>query len=119
MRSGVLAAFVLVQALLSGQEIPGPGATLPPEVVRRVKAVYTPEARAAGIEGIVQVDATVLTDGTVAEDVKVIQSLDRELGLDTEAVKASRQWTFKPATKNGRPVAVHVVIEHAFTLASK
>lgn len=120
MRGGVLpAAIAVLGTLVSGQEIPRPGTTVPPRVVQSVKAVYTAEARAAGIEGTVRVDATVLTDGTVADDVKVIQSLDAKLGLDDEAVKASKQWKFKPATRDGRPVAAHVVIEHTFTLRSK
>jgi TonB family protein len=119
-RFGFLAAAVFVHAaLVSGQEIPGPGTTLPPQVIRTVRAVYTADGRAAGIEGTVRVDATVLTNGTVADDAKVVQSLDTEFGLDDEAVKASRQWKFKPATRDGQPVTAHVVIEHTFTLRSK
>jgi protein TonB len=119
-RFGFLAAVVFVQAaLVSGQEIPAPGTILPPQVVRTVRAGYTPEAKAAGIEGTVLVDALVLTDGTVADDAKVLESLDPEFGLDNEAVKASKQWQFKPATKDGRPVTARVVIEHIFRLPSK
>jgi TonB family protein len=120
MRIRLLAAFVAVQAaLVSGQEIPGPGMTVPPEVIRSVKAAYTPEAKAAGIEGTVRVDALVLTDGTVADDANVLESLDAEFGLDEEAVKASKQWLFKPATKAGKPVTARVVIEHTFKLPAK
>jgi protein TonB len=120
MRFGLLAAAVVVlNALVSGQEIPRAGTTLPPQVVRTVKAVYTSEARSAGIEGTVLVDAIVLTDGSVGDDAKVIRSLDTRFGLDDEAVKASKLWKFKAATKDGKPVAAHVVIEHAFTLRSK
>jgi TonB family protein len=111
------AAVVLVGALVvEAQEIPRPGTTLPPQTVRTVNAVYTPEAKAAGIEGIVRVEVLVLTDGTVGEGAKVIQSLDTRFGLDDEAVKASKQWLFKPATKDGKPVSATVVIEQTFTL---
>jgi len=34
-------------------------------------------------------------------------------------VKASKQWTFKPATKDGKRVTAHVVIEQTFTLRPK
>ena len=121
MRLGVLAAaMVLLNALVAdAQEIPRAGTTLPPQTVRAVNAVHTPEAKAAGIEGIVRVEVLVLTDGTVGEDAKVIQSLDADFGLDDEAVKASKQWTFKPATKDGKPVTAHVVIEQTFTLRPK
>ena len=110
------AAVAVLNALVSAQEIPRAGTILPPRVVRTVKAVYTSEARRAGIEGTVLVDATVLDDGSVGEDVNVIRSLDTKFGLDDEAVKASKQWKFRPATKDGKPVAAHVIIEHAFTL---
>ena len=70
MRFGVLAAAVVLLSRLvaDAQEIPRAGTTLPPQTVRAVKAVYTAEAKAAGIEGIVRVEVFVLTDGTVGED---------------------------------------------------
>jgi TonB family protein len=61
----------------------------------------------------------VLTDGTVGEAARVIQSLDAKFGLDDEAVKASKQWKFKPASRDGKPVDAHLVIEHTFTLRPK
>jgi len=121
MRAGLLATTVAVLAALVGeaQEIPRSGATSPPTVVQTLRAGYTAEAKAAGIEGTVRVEVIVLTDGTVGDDVKVVQSLDTKFGLDDEAVKASRQWKFKPATRDGRPVPAHIVIEHTFTLPKK
>ena len=121
MKIAILATGVVFLHALAAhaQEIPKPGTTLPPQIVRTVKAVYTSEARAAGIEGIVRVEVLVLTDGTVGKDASVIQSLDHTFGLDDEAVKASRQWRFKPATKDGTPVTAHVVIEQTFTLRPK
>jgi protein TonB len=35
-------------------------------------------------------------------------------GLDEEAVKAVRTWKFKPAIKDGRPVAVQIFVEVDF-----
>ena len=121
MRFGILAtAVVLLGRLVAdAQEIPRAGTTLPPQIVRAANAVYTAEAKAAGIEGIVRVEVLVLTDGTVGEAANVTQSLDAKFGLDDEAVKASKQWKFKPATKDGNPVTAHVVIEHTFTLRPK
>jgi TonB family protein len=57
---------------------------------------YTPEALKAHIEGDVELEAVVLADGTVGE-VRVTKSLDKTDGLDDEAVRCVRQWTFKPA----------------------
>lgn len=53
--------------------------------------------------------------GEVTE-VHVSKSLDAEFGLDHAAMDAARQWKFKPGTKDGRPVAVRVTVEMAFTL---
>jgi TonB family protein len=84
-----------------------------PVVVRRVIPKYTQEARDARISGTVELECVVLEDGTVG-DVKVTESLDP--GLDEQAVKAAKEWTFEPALKDGQPVAVRVAIEMTFTL---
>ena len=60
-----------------------------------------------------------LTDGTVGKDVTVIESLDPRFGLDDEAVRASRLWLFKPATKDGKPVTAQIVIEQTFKLPKR
>lgn len=38
------------------------------------------------------------------------------LGLDDEAVKTLRTWKFEPATRNGLPVLVRVMIEIEFRM---
>jgi protein TonB len=86
-----------------------------PQVIREIKPSYTEEAKQRGIEGTVVLDAVVLADGTVGE-VRVKQSLDSTYGLDEQAVKALKQWLFKPGTKDGTPVAVRVDVEMTFTL---
>jgi TonB family protein len=53
------------------------------------------------------------TDG-LPRDVKGIRRLG--LGLDEKAVEAVRQWKFKPAMKDGRPVAVQISVEVFFRL---
>ena len=47
---------------------------------------------------------------------QVTQSLDTQFGLDAQAVKAAKQWLFKPGMKAGKPVAVQISIELTFTL---
>jgi TonB family protein len=46
--------------------------------------------------------------------VSIKRSLDEE--LDQEAIKATKQWKFKPGTKDGEAVNVQVFIELTFTL---
>ena len=93
---------------------PSDGVTLP-RVIKEVKPVYTPEAMRAKVHGTVWMQAVVLSTGNVG-DVAVVKSLDREHGLDDQAVEALRQWVFEPGTKDGVPVAVEVTIEMTFTL---
>lgn len=118
MRLSVLATalFVLAAMSASAQETTGSRTTIP-KVVKEVRAMYTPEGRAAKIQGTVQLSAVVLPDGTVSS-VKVAKSLDTKFGLDEQAVIATKQWTFTPGTRDGKPVAVTVMIEQSFYLNS-
>jgi TonB family protein len=93
---------------------PGPGITLP-TVVTEVKPAYTALAMQKKIQGSVWTKAVIGPTGDVM-DVSISRSLDEEFGLDQEALKAVRQWKFKPAVKDGQPVAVRVTIELTFTL---
>lgn len=92
----------------------GPGVTLP-VLVKETKPGYTPQAVKERIQGSLWLEAVVLTDGTVG-DVKVTKSLDAKHGLDDAAVKAIKQWRFKPGTKDKKPVPVAVEVEMSFKL---
>jgi TonB family protein len=86
-----------------------------PQVLRSVNPKYTDPARRARIEGMVEIEAVILADGTVG-DTRVIKSIDALLGLDDEAVKAVRAWKFMPATRFGQPLASVVVLVMRFDL---
>jgi len=86
-----------------------------PRLLREIKPVYTAEAMRAKVQGVVQLRAVVLPDGSVGR-VEVLKSLDGVFGLDQEAIKAARQWRFAPGMRQGEPVAVRVVLELSFTL---
>jgi TonB family protein len=93
---------------------PEEGVTLP-SVVHEVLPDYTPEAMQQKIQGSVFMQAVVLDTGDVG-DVQISKSLDAEYGLDREAILATKQWKFRPGTKDGKAVAVVVTIELTFTL---
>jgi periplasmic protein TonB len=93
---------------------PGSGIELP-RVIREVKPQYTADAMRAKIQGIVELEAIVLPDGTVGQ-VNITRSLDRTFGLDAKAIEAVRQWRFVPGTRFGSPVSVLVTVELTFTL---
>jgi len=80
-----------------------------------VRPAYTDAALKAHIEGSAWVQAIVGADGRV-ERVRLVKSLDAVNGLDEEALKAARQWTFNPATRNGQPVRALAMMELTFTL---
>ena len=75
---------------------------------------YSQEARKKKYEGVVVVMVVVTTEGK-ATDIQVFKGPG--LGLDEKAVEAVRKWRFKPAMKDGMPVAAKVPIECNFRLA--
>lgn len=95
---------------------PGSGITSP-TLVKEVRPQYTADAMRAKVQGIVEVEAIINTDGTVGQ-VQIVRSLDSTFGLDQEAIKAVKQWRFRPGTRlaTGEAVPVLVNIELTFTL---
>ena len=93
---------------------PGNG-VVSPEVLHEEKPQYTSGAMRAKVQGIVEVEAVVMTDGTVGQ-VQIVRSLDDRFGLDDKAIEAVKRWRFRPGTRQGKPVAVLVNIELTFTL---
>jgi protein TonB len=86
-----------------------------PRVIREVRPKYTADAMRAKVQGVVELEAVVLADGSVG-NVEITRSLDRTFGLDQKAIEAVRQWRFVPGRRLGEPVAVLVTIELTFTL---
>ena len=85
-----------------------------PELVREVKPIYTQTAKDRGVQGAVELEVVVQSDGTVGDNVQVTKSLDPD--LDQAAITAIKQWTFRPGTKDGTAVNVEVKVEMTFTL---
>jgi len=85
----------------------------PPVPIDTPDPEYTREARKARIEGVVQLFIVVDEKGK-ARDIKVSGSLRPD--LDQKAIEAVTHWRFKPATKNGHPIPVHMSVEITFKL---
>jgi TonB family protein len=85
-----------------------PGVT-PPRILYKPEPVFTEEARKQNIrEGVVGLTVVVETTGRV-EKVSIVRPLG--MGLDESAIEGVKAWRFKPATKDGVPVAVRVYLE--------
>ena len=105
---------------------PGNGITNP-VLVKEVKPNYTGDAMRAKLQGVVEMEAIVLADGSIDPNrIKITRSLDGTFGLDQQAIIAVKQWRFRPGTCGrrdgcggvpfGQPVAVIVSVELTFTL---
>ncbi|TMQ50873.1 MAG: TonB family protein [Candidatus Eisenbacteria bacterium] len=83
-----------------------------PEAITKVKPDYPDIAREAGVDGVVLVQALVGKDGKV-KDVRVVKPIPM---LNDAAIAAVKQWVFKPALSNNKPVAVWVAVPVRFSL---
>jgi TonB family protein len=92
----------------------GNGVTAP-VVIFDPKPKYTADAMRAKVQGVVQMSAVVMPNGSVA-DIRIVRSLDQSFGLDEEAKKTAAQWRFRPGMRQGEPVAVRIIIELEFNL---
>ncbi len=89
------------------------GDVRPPEKLFAPQPQYTEIARKARISGVVIVQAIIDKQGNVI-NIKVLKGLP--MGLEEAAVDAMKQWKFKPATLNGRPVTVYYNLTVNFKL---
>jgi len=92
------------------------GGVSAPTVLQRVQPQYTDEARAAGLQGTVVLQAIIGTNG-MAKVLTIVKPMD--MGLTESAIDAIQRWKFKPAVRNGKEVAVAVNIEINFNLPKK
>jgi len=82
---------------------------------KRSSPHYPDIARKAGIEGSVWVKVLVGTDGKVHE-VKVLKESGANVGFEESALASALSGEWKPATSDGKPVALWVAYEVKFKL---
>ena len=86
----------------------------PPRKIHDVSPTYSELARARKLRGVVVLDCVVLADGSVRVD-GMLKSVP---GLDDAAKAAVTQWRYEPATYQGHPQAVHLVVRVASDISS-
>ena len=69
-------------------------------LVQKVDPIYPQRARSEGVAGPVTLEATVAENGTV----KGIKFVSGPQALASAAIDAVRQWRYKPAMLNGKPI---------------
>jgi TonB family protein len=89
------------------------GGVTTPELIYHVEPEFSAEARKAKFEGIVLVNLIVDAKGK-PQDVHVVRGAG--MGLDEKALKAVKQYKFKPAMEGGKPVPVGLNVEINFKI---
>ena len=84
-----------------------------PMLLHKIEPSYSPEARAAKVQGTVVLSVVIGTDGKAC-DVQLRKGVG--YGLDEQALDAVAQWTFKPGMRDGMAVPVQASIEVNFRL---
>jgi TonB family protein len=85
-----------------------------PVPLRKVDPKYIASAVADHVEGHVQLYCVIGREGTV-RSIELLRGADDRLNRSAE--EALSKWEFAPATRDGQPVDVDVVVEIPFTLA--
>lgn len=74
--------------------------------------IYPPIAKALGVSGAVELDATISKDGTV----KDLRAVSGPVQLRQAAVHAARTWRYRPFTHNNEPMEVRTTIKVIFSV---
>jgi TonB family protein len=90
-----------------------PGGVLQGNAIQKIQPSYPAVAKAAGVEGSVQVTISVNENGEVTN----AQAVNGHPLLREAAVEAGRQWKFKQTEVNGKTVPVQGTLTFNFTLA--
>jgi TonB family protein len=83
-----------------------------PTKIKDVRPMYPPEAREAGVQGVVIAEVHILPDGRVGS-ASILRSIPM---LDAAALEAIQQWEFTPTLLNGVPTPVIMTVTVQFTL---
>lgn len=106
--SGVHPAPAIVRVL--------PAGAVAPRVLQAVEPEYPDAMRRSGHEGVVRVTCLIGEDGDI-RDAGVLWA-DADSWFAAQAVAAVTSWRFAPGTRDGKPVAMQIVVPIRFTLSA-
>jgi TonB family protein len=84
-----------------------------PVPVQKVDPKYPPTLMAERVTGEVVLYAVIRRDGSI-DSVQLVRGIDPQ--LDANAIKALRQWKFRPGAKQGTPVELEAIVHIPFRL---
>ena len=85
-----------------------------PKALSTTQPIYPESAKTAKIEGVSVVETVIDASGRVTHP--KIKATSGNKDLDQAAIDAVSQWTFKPATLDGKPVEVYYTLTIRFAL---
>ena len=83
-----------------------------PKKLKDVAPVYPEDAKSAGVQGVVIIEAVIGTDGKIVE-ARVLRPVPL---LDKAAIDAVQQWEYTPTLLNGEPIEVIMTVTVNFQL---
>jgi TonB family protein len=89
------------------------GAVQQAKLISQPHPIYPPDAKAARIQGVVQLSAIIGKDGTIQK----LESISGHPLLAAAAMEAVQQWRYQTTLLNGQPVEVVTQIDVNFTLS--
>jgi len=102
-----------VDLIKEGDLVPLELAETPPEVVKKVEAIYPDWARSSGLEPTVTVGALVSETGKVIRT-RILKGAKNAAGFNQAAEQAVRLWKFRPATIKNLKVKVWLPVSVQF-----
>jgi TonB family protein len=102
------------EGVVAKPQLQVPAGTMQQRIVHKVMPEYPEDARRAGVQGTVVLDAMVNGDGTVTQ-LKVVSGPE---ALSLAAMDAVRWWRYEPYLVNGQPATVETTVAVEFRLAN-
>lgn len=84
------------------------------KLVTKVRPVYPPEAKAAGVQGTVRMQAVIGKEGDIL-GLTLLMAPSPELARS--AMEAVNQWKWSPTLLNGSPVEIQTAVDVNYTLS--
>ena len=97
----------------NGPYTPGIGGVTQPVPIFTPDAEFSDEARRQKYEGVCEISVIIDAQGN-PQNPRIVRRLG--MGLDEKALEAVMKYRFKPAKKDGRPVAVRIAVLVNFRL---